>query len=208
MSARPTLVYVVDDDEAVRSSLCTLLEVSGFHTEAFADGGSFLKHAKPTPSSCVVLDVRLPDTDGIAVLKQARDRGWTCPIIIITGHGDVPMAVEAMRIGATDFLEKPFDGDELVERIRHLAKAAENSGDGDRAPREAFARLTPRETDVMRELVVGHPNKLIARHLGLSPRTVEIHRSRVMEKTGAESLSHLVRMALKAGIDPDRGQPR
>ncbi|NQW10182.1 MAG: response regulator [Alphaproteobacteria bacterium] len=202
MSTPPPLVYVVDDDEAVRESLCVLLDVSGFRAEGFADGESFLRHAKPGASCCVVLDVRLPDIDGISILKQARDRGWESPVIIITGHGDVPMAVEAMRVGATDFLEKPFDGDVLIARIRQLAAESEKADDAGQVIRSAFARLTPRETDVMRELVVGHPNNLIARHLGLSPRTVEIHRSRVMEKTGAASLSHLVRMAMKAGIDP------
>ena len=196
----PRLIRIVEDDAAVAASLAALLESWGFAVEAFADGESLLA-APPEPSVfCLLLDVRLPGMDGLSMLRQLRERDARTPVVVLTAHGDVAMAVQALRSGAQDFIEKPYDDADLIRRIEEAARAVEPPTEA-----EHFAALTPRETDVMREVVAGHPNKVIAHRLGLSPRTVEVHRSRVMEKTRAESLSHLVRMALKAGYDPDLG---
>lgn len=200
---------LVEDDEPVRASLAALLESWDFRVQAFEDGESYL--AALPDADCILLDVRLPGIDGLSLLKQMRERGTRTPVIVLTGHGDVAMAVQALREGANDFLEKPYDDEELVERIETaLRDAAVRASEKDAGPdaqeyARYFAALTPRETDVMNDVVAGHPNKIIAHRRGLSPKTVEIHRARVMEKTGAKSLSHLVRMALKAGIDPDSG---
>ena len=199
-------VWVVDDDDAVRDSFEALLIAAGFAVRGFADATSFLADFDAAKVACVLLDVRLPDADGVGLharLNQQAD--LLTPVILLTGHGNVAMAVEAMRNGAFDFLEKPYDPEKLVDRVR----AAVRWGVEERRERlqnEAAVNrlrlLTPREADVMRQLVIGRSNKTIARELGLSPRTVEIHRARVMEKTGAESLPHLVRMAMVAGIEP------
>jgi two-component system response regulator FixJ len=142
--------------------------------------------------------------DGLTLLETMGADRRGVPVIMVTGHGDVPLAVRAMQAGAADFLEKPFEAARLLQSIEQAIKSAASApATTDDNLTAQFARLTPRETDVMRQMVIGHPNKIIAYNLGLSPRTVEIHRGRVMQKTGAESLSHLVRLAIKAGHDPD-----
>jgi two-component system response regulator FixJ len=205
------IVYIVDDDPAVRESIDALLCAEGFATASFGSPCEFLDRFEPAGAACVLLDVRMPGMDGLAVLERLAPAERGTPVIMMTAHGDVPMAVRAMQAGAADFVEKPFEKNRLLGSIARAAAAGAPSGpSAGRAPdpglRARFEGLTPRETDVMRQLVIGHPNKIIGHNLGMSPRTVEIHRGRVMEKTGAESLSHLVRMAMRAGFDPDAGR--
>ncbi len=197
-------IYVVDDDDAVGDSIKALLSSVGYEAEVFASARQFLESFDPSGAACILLDVRMPGMDGLTLLeKMGADRRGV-PVIMVTGHGDVPLAVRAMQAGAADFVEKPFEEARLLQSIEQaISNAASAPVATDDNLTARFARLTPRETDVMRQMVIGHPNKIIAYHLGLSPRTVEIHRSRVMRKTGAESLSHLVRLAIKAGHDPD-----
>ena len=200
------IVAIVDDDEPVRDSVDVLVRASGYETRTFEDATSFLD-ATLDGIACILLDVRLPDGDGIDILQQLTDRNVAIPIIIMTGHGDVPMAVKAMRIGALDFVEKPFDADQLLDLVERAINRFEHtlqSQNWNADARHRLQRLTPRETEVMHQLVLGHSNKVIAHQLGLSPRTVEVHRARVMEKTEAASLSELVRLAIAAGIDPAR----
>lgn len=198
------IVYVVDDDEAVRDSLEALLSSAGFATEGCGSAAEFLLRFDPSGAACVLLDVRMPGMDGLTLLERLGDDRQGIPVVIITGHADVPMAVRAIRAGATDFVEKPFKGTELLESVRQaIARAAPRRSTADAGLRARFAGLTPREFEVMQQMVVGLPSKLIAHRLGMSPRTVEIHRSRVMQKTAADSLSHLVRMAIRAGLDPE-----
>ena len=204
MDRRKT-VAVVEDDQAVRRSVTALLETWGYAIDAYCDAETFLDRADPESADCVLLDVRLPGRDGLSLVAELRGRGEEMPIVIITGHGDIDMAVAALKAGAQDFLEKPFDGDDLVRRIGAAIASSQKAAQTREDHAALFDCLTPRETQVMEEVVAGHPNKVIAHHLGLSPKTVEIHRARVMQKTGATSLSHLVRLALKAGIDPDAG---
>lgn len=193
------LIHVVDDDDAVRDSLCALLDISGYRVTAFADATAFRNRTGDEDVACVFLDVRLPDGNGLDINRELHAAQPTLPVIIMTGHGDVAMAVEAMREGAVDFIEKPFEEGRMAEALARALEARSLS-----APSEdvlaRFAALTPRETDVMRGMVAGKPTKIIAHDFGLSPRTVEIHRSRVMKKTEAGSLSDLVKMAIQAGI--------
>jgi two-component system response regulator FixJ len=171
--------------------------------EGFASARTFLEDHPRVVDSCVVTDVRMPDMDGLELIQALRQRGALPPIIVITGHGDVPLAVTAMKLGARDFIEKPFDPNLLVAVIHESFAAA--AGSPEIADAELVRRLkslTPREREVFEQLVLGHSNKVIGRELGISPRTVEIHRARVMEKMRADSLSQLVRMAFMAGIDP------
>ena len=203
--AAEKMVCIVDDDEAVRDSLSNLLSVAGHANCAFASAAEFAERRADLDMGCLLLDVRLPDADGIDVLEDLIAKKFDTPVIIITGHGDVPMAVKAMKIGASDFIQKPFDVDALLKAVEQALEnrtAMERTNARAEEARAAFKALTPREADVMRELIIGRPNKIIAYELGLSPRTVEVHRARVMRKTGAQSLSHLVRMAISAGIDP------
>jgi two-component system, LuxR family, response regulator FixJ len=205
------VVFVVDDDEAVRDSLAVMLEAEGLAVEAFASGRALLEALAPGGrAGCVVADVRMPDMDGLELLERlmARDGGGggRLPVIIMTGHGDVPMAVRAMKAGAVDFIEKPFTPELILATVRrHLeppgdaARGGAPGGEGDGVARR-LEQLTPREREVLEQLVIGRQKKVIAHELDISPRTVEIHRARVMEKMGARSLSHLVRMALAAGI--------
>jgi two-component system response regulator FixJ len=200
-------VCIVDDDAAVRESLDALLVAEGFATETFGAPLDFLRDFDPEGVACILLDVRMPGMDGITLLETLAPRRGSAPVIMLTAHADVPMAVRAMRAGAADFIEKPFTPERLLDAMR-AAMAGAPPARGrvpDEPTRERFAGLTPRETEVMRQMVIGLPNKLIARELGMSPRTVEIHRGRVMQKTGATSLSHLVRLAIRAGMDPDAG---
>jgi two-component system response regulator FixJ len=198
---------VIDDDEAVLDSLRVLLESEGFHVETFERASAFLRRFEGRLPGCLVTDVRMPDMDGLELLQALSTRGPLPPVIVITGHGEVPLAVQAMKLGARDFLEKPFDTMDLVTSVRDALTGAENTGAGgtDREIGRRLAGLTPREREVLEQLVIGRSNKGIARELAISPRTVEIHRARVMEKMGAESLSQLVRMAFTAGIGPDAG---
>jgi len=197
-------IYVVDDDDAVGDSIKALLSSVGYEAEVFASARQFLESFDPSGAACILLDVRMPGMDGLTLLERMGADRRGVPVIMVTGHGDVPLAVRAMQAGAADFVEKPFEEARLLQSIEQaISNAASAPVATDDNLTARFARLTPRETDVMRQMVIGHPNKIIAYHLGLSPRTVEIHRSRVMRKTGAESLSHLVRLAIKAGHDPD-----
>jgi two-component system response regulator FixJ len=199
-------VFIVDDDAAVRDSLEALLLALGYETEAFETGGAFLKACETVCSGCVLLDIRMPDINGLEVLARLHGRRPDLPVIMITGHGDVTMAVRAMKLGAVDFIEKPVREEALVESVEAALQIARESERQQAFHDVALAnvgKLTPREREVMEMLVIGQPNKVIAQALDCSPRTIEIHRARIMEKMAARSLPHLVRLALAAGIEPD-----
>lgn len=197
------VVHIVDDDDAVRDSLCFLLEAAGYEVRPHASAIAFLAEAgAELDASCVVSDVRMPGMDGLELQVALQERGLAPPLIFMTGHGDVPVAVRALKAGAIDFLEKPFDDEAMLtavhtalERGRQQSKGAAQA----QAARQRMARLTPREREVLQALVAGSPNKTIAFDLGMSPRTVEVHRARVMEKMEARSLSELVRIVLAGG---------
>jgi two-component system response regulator FixJ len=196
--ATPT-VFVVDDDEGVRNSLRFLLKSVGLATRALGSASEFLEIYKPNQPGCLVLDVRMPGMSGIELQQQLNVRGAAIPVIFITGHGDIPMAVEAMQHGAFDFLQKPFRDQDLIDRIqRALERDARNRAALTQHARirERLESLTPREREVLTLMTRGKPNKVMAAELGVSQRTVEIHRARVMEKSGADSLAHLVRMVM------------
>jgi two-component system response regulator FixJ len=199
------VICVVDDDEAVRDSLEAVLEAEGFAVAAFASARGFLDDGL-AGAGCLVTDLRMPDMNGLELLAALAGRAQAPPVIMITGHGDVPMAVRAMKLGAADFIEKPFDTQVLVARVREAMRVPGASDDGVSAATVDIQRrlelLTPRERDVLEQLVVGRSNKAIGLELEISPRTVEIHRARVMEKMAVGSLAELVRLALAAGIDP------
>ena len=194
-------VYVVDDDEGVRSSLALLLKSMGQTALTFASAAEFLEAHDPDQPGCVLLDVRMPGMSGLELQDELNRRGAVLPVIFITGHGDVPMAVEAMQHGAYDFLQKPFRDDDLVERIRralaHDRDLRAQVGQKQQI-RDRLERLTPRERQVLRLVAEGRANKVMAAELGVSQRTVEIHRAHVMRKMGASSLAQLVRMMLIA----------
>lgn len=199
------LIAVVDDDAAVRASLDALLEAAGYRTRLFASGSAFLGSLDELEGACIILDVKMPGLDGLEVQRRLNRLGAKLPVVIVTGHGDVPMAVEAMRAGAIDFLEKPVRRDRLMESISRALGADRELRPGDHERTAIAARidaLSPRERQVLEQLVMGRPNKVMAFELGISPRTVEVYRRNVMTKTGARSLPHLVRMALVVGIDP------
>jgi two-component system response regulator FixJ len=201
-------VHVIDDDEAARDSLEFLLKAAGIKVKTYESAVDFLKSAAELKSGCVITDVRMPDISGIDLLKKLKDLKIDIPVIVVTGHGDVALAVEAMKIGATDFLEKPFDDEVLLAAVRSVLSRL-GSKDKHRAERSEIdsrlAALSNRERDVLQGLVRGLANKQIAFDLGISPRTVEIYRANLMTKMQASSLSDLVRMALIADI-LDAGQ--
>lgn len=195
---QPT-VFLVDDDEAIRDSLSFLLQSVDIQCEAFASAREFLNAYNDDRAGCLVLDVRMPGMSGLELQDELNERHSILPIIFITGHGDVPMAVEAMQGGAADFLQKPFRDQDLLDRINEaLAKDAENrrSLEEHHDLQKRWESLTNREQEVMELVVDGKPNKVVAYELGVSQRTIEIHRARVMEKMQANSLAHLVRMAV------------
>jgi two-component system response regulator FixJ len=197
------LVHLIDDDEAVRSSLAFLLGTARIGVKTYETAAAFLAALPDTKSGCVVTDVRMPGMSGIDLLRELNTRKFAMPVIVITGHGDVQLAVEAMKIGAVDFIEKPFDDDVLLGAVKAALSRSEKNAEqaGERAKLiEKLNTLSNRERDVLEGLVAGKPNKIIAFDLGISPRTVEIYRANVMTKTGAGSLSDLVRMALLAGM--------
>ncbi len=199
MKERQPIVFVVDDDEAVRSALKLLLKSVGLTATALPTAQQFLDTYDPLQPGCLVLDVRMPGMSGLELQQQLNLRGAVIPVIFITGHGDVPMAVEAMQQGAFDFLQKPFRDQDLIDRIQKaLAKDKQNRAElGERSRnRERFESLTPREREVLALVASGKPNKVMAGDLGLSQRTVEIHRARVMEKMGVSSLAQLVRIVM------------
>ncbi|MBS0248619.1 MAG: response regulator transcription factor FixJ [Proteobacteria bacterium] len=210
MSTTPeATIYVIDDDDAVRQSLEFLLSTAGFKARGFESARDFFEVLADIDSGCVITDVRMPEITGIDLLKKVKDVKPGLPVIVITGHGDVALAVEAMKIGAVDFLEKPFDDDGLVSAVKAALSNAADSGKRQAelgAIKDKLAALSNRERQVLDGLVAGHPNKTIAFDLGISPRTVEIYRANLMTKMAANSLSDLVRMAMVADLMSDSGK--
>jgi two-component system response regulator FixJ len=197
-------VHLVDDDDAIRRSAGFLLKTSGYLVAPYASGDAFLAVAKSAATGCVLLDIRMPGMDGLEVQQAMNDRGIALPVVMLTGHGDVTLAVRAMKAGAVDFLEKPFEKAALLTAVE---KGFERLQGADRIALTAteaavqLASLTSRERDVAEGLIEGHPNKVIAFNLGISPRTVEIHRANLMRKLGATSLSQV----LQIGFAAERG---
>src|SRR6202051_5015301 len=199
-------VYVIDDDEAMRDSLNFLLDSANFSVMLFESALNFLDALPKLDFGCVVSDVRMPGLDGIELLKRMKAGGSLLPIVIMTGHGDVPLAVEAMKLGAVDFLEKPFEDDRLIGMIDAALKKAEPGLATEAITLEIASRiatLSPRERQVMEGLIAGLSNKLIAKEYDISPRTIEVYRANVMTKMQAGSLSELVRLAMRAGALKD-----
>lgn len=205
--ATKAVIHLIDDDDGVRQSLAFSLTTAGFAVRTYASAVAFLAELPGVQPGCVVTDVRMPEIDGLELQRRLNMQAVNLPVIIITGHGDVGLAVEAMKAGAIDFIEKPFDDDVLlaaienaIERYDRTAQRALEAAQ----TRARLASLSPRENEVLRGLIAGHPNKTIAYDLKLSARTVEVHRANVMTKMGAGSLSDLVRMALIADLLSDR----
>jgi two-component system response regulator FixJ len=193
------VVHLIDDDEDVRRALAFLLSTAGFAVKLYESAVSFLQKYEASVSGCIVTDVRMPGMDGLQLLHRLNERAVKLPVIVMTGHADVALAVEAMKAGAADFIEKPFPDELLLAAIRSALDRNKNSVSGDANQiRSRMESLTPREREVLDGLLAGHPNKTIAFDLGLSPRTIEVHRANVMTKMGASSLSDLVRMAISA----------
>jgi two-component system response regulator FixJ len=194
-------VHLVDDDEAIRRSVGFMLKTSAFQVRTYESGVEFLKSASSLESGCVLLDVRMPGMDGLEVLSALRAKGVLLPVIIMTGHGDVSLAVQAMKAGALDFIEKPFEKAVLISAIEHgIDRLKRSAADVDRAD-EAIVKLqvlTPREREVLDGLAQGLPNKTIAYDLAISPRTVEIYRANLLPKLGVRSLSEALRIAFAA----------
>jgi two-component system response regulator FixJ len=197
------IVHLIDDDEAIRTSLGFLLEMNDLPVRTYASASEFLAVAESLHGGCVVTDVRMPEMSGLELVRKLKERGVGLPVVVITGHGDVPLAVEAMRAGVIDFIEKPFDDEVLLRSIR-MALDAKAETDAHAEERRRFeqmlATLSGRETEVLRGVVAGKMNKVIAHELGISQRTVEVYRANVMSKTRANGLSELVRIALLAGF--------
>jgi len=200
------LVYVVDDDEAVRDSLLVLLESRGYTVATFAAAGEFLGFAATLRLGVLIADIRMPEMDGLELQQRLNERSLQFPLVVITGHGDVSLAVRAMKEGAVDFIEKPFTVEVILDSVAvgldRLLIAGPQADDLAATAAARLAELSPREREVLEGLLSGLPNKSIAYDLGISPRTVEIHRARVMEKMHARSLSELIRFSLATGMQP------
>ncbi len=205
MAKEDPIIFVVDDDEAVRLSTEMLIRSMGLRVETFESATEFLEDFDPQQPGCVILDIRMPGMSGLELQDHLNEMKASIPIIFVTGHGDVPMAVTAMKAGAVDFIQKPFRDQELIDRV-HAALDEDREQRQEAAAQgeinERIKTLTSREFEVMGLVVEGKPNKAIAFDLGLSPRTVEIHRARVMQKMAAGSLADLVRMALRVRPGP------
>ncbi|BBC73914.1 DNA-binding response regulator [Altererythrobacter sp. B11] len=197
------LVHVVDDEEAIRRSLDFLLRNAGFRVERWEDGESFLKGVDRTAPACALLDVRMPGMDGLEVQEEMAQRGLNLPVIVLTGHGDIDMAVRAMRAGAVDFLEKPFNRERLLQALdRGFARLADRRGrlEQEQWAKTQIALLTQREQEVLDGLACGYPNKTIAYDLGISSRTVEVYRANVMTKLDVSNFADALRIAFAAGM--------
>ncbi|MEK7952415.1 response regulator transcription factor [Luteolibacter soli] len=197
-----TTIHLVDDDAGLRKAISRLLWAEGYDVRAFASAAEFLDACHTGEIECLLLDVSMPDLDGLELQRRLVRSGATVPIVFLTGHGDIPMSVRAVKAGAVDFLTKPVDGYELLEAVRAaLVQSGVDRNDREETSRIAgrFSRLTPREREVLEGVVAGKPNKIIAAELGTCEQTVKVHRGRVMEKMGAESLADLVRAADRIG---------
>ncbi len=195
------VVHIVDDEEPVRKSLAFLLTIEGFTVRLHESATAFLRVAPDIRNACLVTDLRMPDIDGVELLRRLREQGRRIPAIVITGHGDVPMAVAAMKAGALDFIEKPFEDQILIDSIKRAAEEIEKVASNDvQSISSRLATLTEREREVLSGIVAGLPNKTIGYDLDISPRTVEVHRANIMSKMEARSLAELVRMAIAAGV--------
>src|SRR6201981_3431930 len=197
------VIHVIGDALEMRDSLAFLLDVSGYEPQVYESASAFLKEVEVATLDCIVSDIRMPGMNGIELVRKLRGEGATCPVILITGHGDVALAVEAMKAGAADFIEKPFDDAVLLGAIRSALEVQPVSPSDSAVKRDAEAKLadlSPRERDVLRGLVAGKINKVIAHDLSISPRTVEVYRANLMAKTGARTMSDLMRIALAAGL--------
>lgn len=194
------LVHIIDDEDSVRNSIGFMLQTTGYSVRPWPSGAFFLRELRNVEPGCILLDIRMPEMDGLQVLQQLRDRGITMPVIVLTGHGDVSIAVKAMRGGAADFLEKPFEADQLLTAIDTAFARMDDTSDAARTDtaRTQLASLSAREREVLEGLAAGYPNKTIAYDLGISPRTVEVHRANLMQKLGARSLSEALRVTFTA----------
>lgn len=200
--AGETVIHIVDDDEAMRKSLSFVFEMAGIKARTYESPVPFLATLPIPEPSCIIADVRMPEMSGVELLRRLRDLGQNTPVIVITGHGDVSLAVEAMKLGAVDFIQKPFDSDVLVAAVRSALQQRAGGAEIEAAraaASERLATLSGRERQVLDGLVSGLPNKTIAYDLGISPRTVEVYRANLMAKMQASSLSELIRLALLAG---------
>jgi FixJ family two-component response regulator len=197
-------IFIVDDDPAVRDALSVVFTLEGFHVSGFAEGNSFLTAARARTPACIILDVHMPGRSGLDILKELNAQHYGAPIFIISGQGDIPMAVDAVKNGALDFIEKPFDADTVVARVREAIEAwARRSMEKDQdsilaAEFPGHDLLTPREREVLAQIARGASNKEAGRHLGISPRTIEDHRANIMKKLGARNAADLVRIVMTA----------
>ena len=201
------LVHLVDDDDSVRRSVGFMLKTSGHLVQSYSSGTELLEEARKLESGCILLDIRMPGMDGLEVQQALQNLGVSLPVIIMTGHGDIPLSVRAMKAGAIDFIEKPFEKAVLVAAIDEAFKSMSRTDSGRARAERAIVRLqalTPRERDVLDGLAKGLPNKTIAYDLGISPRTVEIHRANLMSKLEVRSLSEALRLAFAAEEDPNQ----
>jgi two-component system response regulator FixJ len=194
-------IFVVDDDALVRGAIDAVLSREGYHVTGFAEGTSFLAAARARTPTCIILDVKMPGQSGLEILKDLNAQQYPAPIFIISGEGDIPMAVEAIKSGALDFIQKPFDGPTLVTQVREAVEAwgrRARGGGGDILSKQfpGHDLLTARERDVLGQIAAGSSNKQAGRELGISPRTIEVHRARIMEKLGAKNAADLVRIVM------------
>ena len=194
-------VFIVDDDADLRATMVDLVETAGLRAEGFGSATAFLELGKKSGDGCLVVDIHLPGMDGLQLQQKLKDDGIAIPVIVVTGRGDVPKAVQALKAGAVDFIEKPFSGEHVLRSIHQALETGRRIREHEEFVDGAvqnLKRLTARESEVLERLVVGDSNKMIAAQFDISPRTIEVHRARVMEKMQARSLSHLVRMTLAA----------
>ena len=207
--ANSRTVYVVDDDRDVRLMVSYMLSDAELTSHPFASGTDFLGSVDELKPGCILLDVRMPDMDGLAVMAELARRGFDWPVVFVTGHGDVPIAVEAMKLGAIDFIQKPFSEGALLasfERGFAMLEERREAADRRREARERIEQLTSREREVLQGLLGGLSNKLLANRLGISLRTVEMHRGNMMDRLGVDNLAEAITLAMEAGVEPLRAQ--